>query len=253
MFDYLKNSLQEIGLPKNEADIYLALLPLGRATASILSYRTGMSRHAARYHCRQLAKKKLLQEKKQGNTFFYTVEPPEKIFFMLEEEKNKIVEKEEQVNRIISQLKGIVNPNTILPKARFYVGLEGLQHIYEDTIQKKYTIYAFENVAVMAPKVKDYIFNNYLSLRIKNKIFAKVITPKNKANEGFRKEDEASFRETKFLPQEIFPMEVEINIYGDKTALFSYKEEEMFGIIIESSAIAKSMKSLFDVCWEQAK
>lgn len=249
----LKTTLKQLGLTDKEIKIYLALLPLGQASASVLAYRTKIGRTTTRYVCEQLVKKRLLSANKSGSTFIYSAEPPEKILYLLEQDKQALATKEAKVNRIIGDLKLLANPETMLPKVRLYEGATELRRVYEDTLLENETIYAFANVDAISPEIRDFVLSDYVPRRIEKGIFAEVITPDNPTNRAYREQDEQRLRETKFFDQKIFPLEVEINIYGNKVAFFSYKKEEMFGAIFESSAMASSMKAIFDLCWKLAK
>jgi sugar-specific transcriptional regulator TrmB len=249
----LKTTLQQLGLSEKEISIYLTLLPLGSASASVLSYRSEITRSTTRYVCNQLVKKGLINVSEKGSTFTYTAESPEKILYLLEQDKQELAEKEAQASRIIGELKAMANPAIMLPKVRFYEGVEGIIKVYEDTLVENKDIHAFENVETMIPEVKKYVFEDYIPRRSKNGVFVKVITPNNKDHLQTRKDDKKYMRETKFFPKLIPPIEIEINIYGNKTALFSYKEGELFAVIIESTGIANSMRSIFKFCWMFSK
>ena len=43
---------------------------------------------------------------------------------------------------------------------------------------------------------------------------------------------------------------MEINIYGNKVAFISYRQEELLGVLIESAEIAKTMRSVFGLVWD---
>ena len=55
----------------------------------------------------------------------------------------------------------------------------------------------------------------------------------------------------RLIPTEKFNFTNEINIYDDKVAIISFKEE-LIGMIIESTEIANSQRAIFDMCWDFA-
>ncbi|MBU0727856.1 hypothetical protein KKA95_04185, partial [Patescibacteria group bacterium] len=169
---------------------------------------------------------------------------------MLIRRQKRLDDLNQQFAEMIPEIKDMRQHEMFMPKMRYYEGSEGVIRVYEDTLIENKSIYAFENVQSMDSKIKDYLFNDYLQRRIEKEIFAYVITPKNKENVDFRSEDKKSLRETRFFPKNPFPIETEINVYGNKTAFFSYKTEEMFAVILESAAIANSMKAIFNLCWQ---
>ncbi|QQR83322.1 hypothetical protein IPJ72_05995 [Candidatus Peregrinibacteria bacterium] len=172
------STLIDLGFHPKEAAIYLTLLPLGQAHVSTLARKVSLSRTTATYHCEQMVKRGIARRYKKDQTYVYVPEAPERISQLLEERANAYLEKRDKANRIINNLHQIINPDFSLPKVRFLNGLQGIQQAYEDTLILKEPIYAFENVEVMAPQVKEYIFNTYIPERIKQKTLAKVITLK---------------------------------------------------------------------------
>jgi hypothetical protein len=99
---------------------------------------------------------------------------------------------------------------------------------------------------------KTLIRLEYVPKRVTEEIFAYVIVPKTKENINYHKADKDNLRESKVISKDAFPVEIEINIYGQKTAFFSYKADDMFGVILESQSIANSMRAIFDLCWKFA-
>jgi len=51
---------------------------------------------------------------------------------------------------------------------------------------------------------------------------------------------------------EKFDFTNEINIYDDKVAIISFKNE-LIGMIIESTEIANSQRAIFNMCWQFSK
>ena len=56
----------------------------------------------------------------------------------------------------------------------------------------------------------------------------------------------------RFIPAEKFVFKTEINIYSNKVAIWSLKEEELVGVIIESAVIADTHRSIFELAWHAA-
>ena len=150
--------------------------------------------------------------------------------------------------------KGEKNSNTAQqPRVKFYEGVEGLKKIYNITLQDKKPIFALTAVIPkIDPELMKWLREYYVKKRREQKIFAKVISPKTRIAEEYCKHDKDDYRKTLLIPKEKFPISIEINIFGGKVALISYKENELLGVIIESREIAKSMRVFFDLSWEKA-
>ena len=174
---------------------------------------------------------------------------------LIEKKRKRLDKIHEKLRDILPEIQEMIKSDAlIMPTVKYYEGVEGVKHVYKDSLKEgSDIIYAFENVAHMIPEIKEYIFNDYIPKRAKNGIFIQVISPENKDHIRVRNEDNKYCRETRFFAKDIIPIEIEINIYGNKTAFFSYKKEEMFAIIVESKSVANSMKSIHQFCWSVAK
>ncbi len=251
----LQQVLKDIGLSESEAKIYIQLVrSAGIQPASTIAQRLKMNRTTTYKSLLRLARIGLVTKTMQhGIICFFAENPEENIEQILKRINKKIKLTNQLFLESLTELRTMQQEELLMPRMRFYEGLEGVKRVYEDTLLEEEIIYAFENVEDMDPKVKDFVMNSYVPRRTDKRIFAYVITPDNGLNRVFRNEDKKCVRETRFLPSKDFPVEVEINIYGNKLAFFSYRNHDMFGAIIESSPISRSMKAIFNACWNAAK
>lgn len=246
--------LKNMGLTDKEPEIYLALLKTtGTQPASIIAQKTNLNRSTVYKTLLKLSKMGLVTKTmKFGITCFFAEEPDKALENLILKRKSQVDGLHQQLIAFLPQIKNLCRQDFYTPTVRFYEGLEGVKRVYEDTLVQGETIYAFINVHVMPPELVDYLENDYLKRRMEKEIEAKVITSNKPGNVAFRKADIRSLRETRFLPETAFSLEIEMNMYGNKTAFFSYKADEMFAVILESEAISNSMKAIFDLCWKFA-
>jgi len=251
----IQQVLTELGLTEAEAAIYIQLAKTaGVQPASIIATRLKMNRTTVYKSLVKLTKMGLVTKTMKHGTICFIVEEPDKhLENLLLKKKARLAFVSDLFVDAIPELKNLRKEELLTPKVRYYEGFEGLKRVYEDTLIENQTIYAFEDVGEIAFEVLDYLTNDYVPRRTEKGIFAHVITPKSPDNEDYRSRDKKCARETKFITGKIFPFAIEINIYGNKTAFFSYRHDEMFGVIIESAAIATAMKAVFNICWKIAK
>ncbi len=247
--------LKDLGLTDKEPDVFLALMSTpGTQPASVIAKKIKLNRVTVYKTLVKLAEMGLVTKTMKFGTMCFFVEDPDKVLEnLVKQRKTQVETLSKQVLAVLPQIKTLQQLELYIPRVRFYEGIEGVKRVYEDTLVEKKPIDAFENVADMAPEIYEYLEKDYILRRVENGVFARVITPVNAANKKFRKADKIRLRETRFATIKTFPVEIEINIYGHKTAFFSYKHEEMFGAIIESRAIANSMRAIFEYCWGIAK
>lgn len=253
----LEKELTEIGFSSKEAKAYLALLRLGSQPASVIAKELGLSRSTAQFILETLVKKQFANKVVRKKIFYYTAEPPENLKIVVDLQKNvylkKLEDKKKKIDILLPEFSKIRRSDLLFPKIKYYEGLQGIKRVYEDTLSEGETIYAFEDIGEFSPELKTWLYDNYIPRRVEKEIFAYVITPKNPDNVSYRKKDKTAHKETRFVPKANFPIDIEINIYDEKTAFFSHKPEEMFAAILESKSIANSMKSIFNLCWKIAR
>lgn len=250
----IEQVLKGLGLSEKESEVYLQLIKSsGIQPASIIAQKLELNRTTVYKILLKLSKIGLATKTmKHGIICFLAEDPDKNMEKLLIKQKNKLDLVSSLFIEAIPEIKSMLKEELLTPKVRYYEGLEGVKRVYEDTLIEKEVIYAFENVEHMALEIQDFLWREYVPKRTEKGIFAYVITPKNPGNEDFRSKDKKCARETRFIPEKKFPMEIEINVYGKKTAFFSYKHKEMFGVIIESAAIANSMRAIFNFCWNYA-
>lgn len=252
----IEQLLRQLGLGSKESKIYLQLMQTaGPQPASSIARKLSMNRTTVYKVLINLSKIGLVAKTmNHGIQCFIVEEPDKQIQLLLEKRKSNLDKIEKKLHDTLPEIQNLIKiDNSIMPAVKYYEGHEGVIHVYKDSLKGDDTIYAFENIEDMAPDIKDYILNDYIPKRAKKGIFIQVISPENIEHIKTRKEDKKFFRETRFFPKNIDSIEIEVNIYGNKTAFFSYKKEEMFAIIIESKLIANSMKSIHQFCWSIAK
>lgn len=252
----IEQLLRQLELGDKESKVYLQLM---QATvpqpASLIARKLLMNRTTAYKVLIKLSRIGLVAKTmNHGIQCFIAEEPDKRIQLLLENKRNNLDKIEKKLHDMLPEIQGLIKiDSTIIPAVKYYEGHEGVIHVYKDSLKSNDTIYAFENIGDMAPDIKNYILNEYIPKRVKKGIFIQVISPENTEHIKTRKEDKKFFRETRFFPKNINSIEIEVNIYGNKTAFFSYKKEEMFAIIIESKLIASSMKSIHQFCWNITK
>jgi sugar-specific transcriptional regulator TrmB len=246
--------LSDLGLQDREPEVYLALLKTpGAQPASVIATRAGLNRTTAYKILIRLVKKGLVtQTMRHGILCFMAEDPDRHLDRLLDKKRHHLDDVAHNLTAALSDIKKMHKVDLLIPRMRLYEGLEGVKRVYEDTLIEGKTIYAMVDPQNVTDDIRDYLDNDYLPRRVDKEIQAFVITPNNPESLNYRKRDPKSLRETRTIHKNEYPIKVEMNIYGEKTAFFSSKPDELFGVILESSAIASTMKSIFATCWEIA-
>ncbi len=247
----IKQALEEIGLSKLEVNTYLYLLRLTNPQpASIIANRISLNRTTTYKALVNLSKKGLATKTMKHGIICFFAEAPEETLKALIDEKKQSLEKIS--NSIIEALPSLtiseeVSPN--VPKIRYYEGLDGIKQIYEFILREKVDYYRYGDIGKIYGTLGDFT-DDFIKRRNELGITAHAIMPYFENKEDLYKSNEAELREALYIPHEIFPIEGEIRIFGNKVGILSLKKESPIGILIESETIARMFKAIFMLTWK---
>jgi sugar-specific transcriptional regulator TrmB len=248
-FEQLKIHLQYFGFSTKEADVYIALLELGKGMVSKISLKAGINRTTGYDILNSLVAKGVVSISGKEPRQEYAAEQPESIITYLntkaEETKLQIKKAEEVLPEF-----NLLHAKKNRPKIRFYEGTEGLKHVYEDTLSSSTEILAYATVEDVHDGIPNY-FPEYYKRRARKNISIRAIFPETPLAIERKNFDQEEKRETLLVPYEQYKSTPEINIYDDKIMIASWKEK--LGIIIESEEIATALKKIYELAWLQAK
>ena len=239
----LEKVLENLGLNKKEAAIYLATLELGEASALNITKKAGIQRTYFYDLSGRLIALGLLRQIKKGKKRFFTALEPDKLLD-LEEKKLK------NLQEALPQLKSLFNTKGQKSKIFYYEGLEGIRQIINDSLSFKSEVLFFETPQVVALD-QQKLLKEYIKKRIALGIKVRVIGEMSPEILSMKIRDKEELRETRILPKNIFSSDVEIGIYGNRIYIIDFKNE--FGFIVEDSNIARVLKMLFEIVWASGK
>lgn len=235
--------LEDFGLSKNKAKVYLALLRLGSTTAENVSKVSGIHRRNVYDALEGLIGLGLVSYVLKDKKKMFKATNPYYLLEILESEKEKIKEKKVSVTSILSELLQIQK----LPKEEdivtLYKGVNGIRAILNDVLKTRK-----ENLVLGAHKppkpIKNFL-DSFHEKRIKLGIQEKMIFNQNDEKRAKRLAD-LPLTKIKFLPKRI-NSGTAINIYGNKVAILMWSEP--FGILIDKRNVAETFREYFKLLW----
>lgn len=250
----IQKTLQSLGLIDKEIKTYLALLTIGTAPASLLGKRTGIVRSSSKYICDRLTHLGLFHAIPKKSTVYYNVEPPEKLFHLLDLERQTLDKKEAEIQKIINPLNALMNPNIIPPKIKFFEGVDEVIDLIGDVLKKPQTIYGALRIDdKIHPQIAEYHEQIYIPKRIKLSNPAYMIFNNTLASRQYHTKDFEMNRISLLVDNNNFPFDTCVHIYEQKVAFYSYRIDDVTGVLIENKYIKNSLFSLFKLAWETAK
>lgn len=236
----LTKLLENIGLNSKEAKVYLATLELGSSPVSSIASKAKINRVTSYDILEKLAKKGLLNFIVKNKMKYFSATDPE---ILVSEYKKRASELE----KALPDLKRL-HGDTIHPRVRYYEGLEGIKSIYADTLSSTTEILNYCNSKEIRTLWPEYD-KEYVQERVKKGILLRGIAPDDEFGQQVHAHDTENLRAIRLVSKDKYNFTNEINIYDDKVAIISFKEE-IIGMIIESPEIAATQRALFTMNWE---
>lgn len=237
----MKNLLENFDFTDKETEVYLASLSLGEATGFQIYKATNLKKPTVYYVLDELVKRNLITQTKKGAKKYYLPADPQKIQEIL---RTKL----ESFETVLPQLSAIYNIKGVSPKLRFYEGKEGLKAVYADTLNYQGEILAFASEGIFFFLGKDFL-QDYLKKRVKKGISVRGIIPTTRIlKRRYVEKNIKHLRKTKLISAKKYNFPIEINIYANKVAFMSFRDE--LGLIVESDEISTMMKMIFEYFWE---
>jgi len=243
MTNMLSETLEAIGLTEGEAKTYLALLELGETSVIRVSEKSGLKRPTTYLILEGLKQKGLVSLVKKQKKTFFLAEDPRKLAEILEERKQKVA-------RVMPELLSLASFIDRKPTIKYFEGMAGIKEVFFDTLQYPgQEMLSFFSETYAEHLGHDFFEDYYYEQRRKKRIFVRAILPDQPLIRDITSHNMEHLRRSKIVPKEMnYGINIEIGLYGGKTAIISY--EEKFGLIIESEKIYSSLKNIFELLWK---
>ncbi len=242
MENQLITILTNLGLTDKEAKVYLSCTEIGTGVVSDIAHKAGINRVTTYDILEKLSQRGMVSFYTKKKIKYFSSIAPESLLEEFEKRTNDLRGSLPK----FKTLTGEINH----PRIRYFEGLEGIKAIYADTLSSKSEILNYSNSYEIRKQWPTYD-QDYVKKRTEKQIYLRGISPKDKAGETVQAHDQEFFREMRLIPSDQFDFTNEINIYDDKVAIISFKDE-LIGMIIESIEIANSQRAIFNMCWQFA-
>lgn len=235
----LQKLLQDLGLEEKEAKVYLALLKLGEATATLIGEKTNLDRTLIYQLANKLIEKGLVSYIIKNNVKYFSAANPKKLM-------EDVKEKENQLQKAMPELISLTKIREEETRVEIYRGKEGLRTILKDVIRTKKDYIAFGEEGRFQ-KVLPIDVQRYIKELEKNNIHERVLVREDLRGKALKSKN-SDFR---YLPKD-YLSPVTTVVYGDKVANFIWTLP-YYAILTKNKEVADSFKSHFNLLWKIAR
>jgi HTH-type transcriptional regulator, sugar sensing transcriptional regulator len=252
----LEQALQSAGLSEKEAKVYLAALELGSAGAVQIARKSGINRATTYLIAENLMLRGLMSSVEQDGHRLFMSEPPAQLLARVDKETSTIHERREALAAALPELEALVKAGgTPRPSVRYYEGLQGLDAMRE--IMYRNRRFEILNAVNMNVPHETLPRENLEAHRKKMKLYdvrgRMLYTCSDSLEEElFPNPPVVGLWGRRRLPHDRFPFQGEVVIFGDHVAFISYAGR-ISGALIEHAHFALSMKTIFELAWQEAE
>jgi sugar-specific transcriptional regulator TrmB len=243
-------ALINLGLSKEEADIYLSLLNKGEQGASELSKSTKVKRTYIYSVSASLIKKGLISQVKKGKTTVFNPMSPDKLLTLAHEKKQKAEQAEQTLEAILPNLKTKYEVVDNKPVVTYFEGIEGIKKVYKDILNTNEDILLYRSIYDDKNTDIDTIVLKQIEEQVKRGIKTRTITPLEKTTKNiFLNFDKSRLVERHIVRSSHLDLPAQIIIYGTKVALISLRKE-IIVTLLDNLDISNTLRENFELIWE---
>lgn len=264
----INKTLKNYGLSDNEIVVYLEALKHEELSPYKLSKLTGVPRTTVYDVMTSLSLKGLIVliqneglEKQQTRI---KANNPSVLRDMINKRHQDLHKLETDVVDILPELKGNYFKNTDNADFRFYEGVEGARYVmnsdFEDNVDMP--LYVVTHLMPMdlfgTEAINDMVSNDIKNMRL-SKYKPKKLIPLTEWTMhviSYQYERDPSYikdREIRLIDSSLFDIKQRIAIKGDKVRITCAERDEIWGMIINSKEMSRSLRSMFQLLWYTAQ
>ncbi len=256
MNEELLSQIEDLGLSEKEARVYMANLMIGPATVQKIADQAEIKRVTTYVILESLSSLGLVAKSNQGKKTFFTAEDPISLRRLLDKKEQQVVEQKSAFESMLPDLEGLKNMTGETPHVKFYDTAEGLRSIVktflvEDPEADKvvYTIQNARNLFDFFPQTEA---NSANPDRVKAGVKSMCIYT-HPDGPILKLTDKEKNRESRWVPEDKFPLIGEVAIFGPHIMILSYSGTKPVGIRIDSEALAQGLRAVFTLAWQGAE
>ncbi|MEI7960805.1 MAG: helix-turn-helix domain-containing protein [archaeon] len=226
------SALEDFGLSKSEASIYVTLLKLGSATPSEIAQKTNIHRVSIYDILLKLQDKGIVSFAVLGKRKYYEAVKPEQLVILAEEKKKAL---EEIVPKLSAQMVLAKPAND----ATIFKDWAGIKSVLLEVTQVKGTVRTFSSGWGL-PTINKNFYESWNQRLFENKVKIRFLVSKKHPQKM------KSNYEIRYLPDE-FSLPSTTMIFEDKVFIIIWTSN--LGILIKSKDVAESYTKYFELLW----
>jgi sugar-specific transcriptional regulator TrmB len=239
--------LKKLGMSKKEIIIYLKLLEYGESGVNNLARNVGENRTSVYSVLKAMQKKGFVSFYIKKNLNFFVPTDPGILI-------GQFVDSANSLKKLLPELLAVHNKyGKTKPKITFYEGVDGIKQIGELLLAVPgSTRLSFMGIDKnIHPEIEKYYEEDFINRRIEAGItYRGIVTGKLPMGSKHKPTEKGQLRSLKYIDSKKLPIKIHIDIFSEnKVALYSYRKDNLMGVVIEHEDFFNTMKTVFELAW----
>jgi predicted transcriptional regulator len=229
----------KLGLQREVADVYLALHTYGPQSIAALARNSGVERTRIYRLIDTLLETNLIEVEQQGSRAFMKPAPIANITILIAKREQELKSLQDELG-LIEQV--LARNSLAIPSGRLQLfrGPDGFRQMQQNKAKAKTDI-----LSLLHEVIPIHVPHHALHGRaINGPAFIKSA----KRNSSFR----PVRQELRFIPDTVFHITQNCDIYDDIVAQYFMHDDEVFGIEMQNKNAAVMQRQFFELLWQQA-
>lgn len=238
----LTEAIEKIGLSRKEAQVYLALLRIGQASATLIAKNSGLKRPTTYLILEDLRKRGFVLKMPGDKKQMFIAKSPEEI---IDVAKSNVA----HALHVLPQLMNMFDAKDPKVRTIHFEGLHGIREAlwYKFNELKGSEIVAFFGSAEDASPDLIKLFHEWNEAVAQAGIKLRSIVPNTNDLKKFRDNDKRYGFQPKIMPVSEYTSKTSIEITNSFVRIIMFKEEQ--AVIVENPVVAKAIKEIFEMVW----
>lgn len=247
--DLVDAALTEVGLKPQEIGLYRLLLINPRATIQQLVKIGPFSRTMLYYLLERLGEWGLVVTQVIGKKTVYLAVPPERLHDIVREQEREVVRRKDLVNQVVDDLRAVYRIANRQSGVRFFEGRQGFYEALTETFRATEIVRTYVDFDAVQKYVPD-VNVKYEKDSAKHDVRKRHLIRDTPSNRRYVREHPSEFTEVRFLPDSLMAFRVGVQIYNNKIAYFTMREENIMAAIIDDPDTYEFHRNVFDFLWD---
>lgn len=253
----LISHIEEIGLSNKEAKVYVACLKTGPSPVQRIADQSGIKRVTTYVILESLVGLGLVSQSVKGKKTYFIAEEPSNLSRLLEKRELELNDQKVNFEQVLPELLSLKTLPKETPNVKYYDGADGIKSVMSTFLaahkhEAVEGIYGISNLDQLYAFFPEFRANASNPTRVREGVKSKIIY-NFKDGPVFHESDAEKNRESRWVPEDIFPLNGDINIVGDHIVLLSLTGSSPIAVTIDSHELATGLVGFFKLAWVAAE